>query len=203
MTMSAEDLFQRLRDRLEDEVGDRHGTFKVPSVDEAVSVARQAASSRLGDDERTVLAGAIESFRAWLIERDPEATRRVALGGHPPQDIDLMVKVAEDLGAGWLVGLDDVALGALDQRMSACQVLSDDELRAAARRPMRLTDGGVRLMLLGVVVMVLGSLINFLAALAGAVIVLTGLRRWRIPRTRSKIAPSHVMRGGTMGRRSS
>ena len=118
MTMSAEDLFQRLRNRLEDEVGDRHGTFKVPSVDEGVSVARQAASSRLGDDERTVLTGAIESFRAWLIERDPEATRRVALGGHPPQDIDLMVKVAEDLAAGWLVGLDDVARGGVAGRGS-------------------------------------------------------------------------------------
>lgn len=184
-------------------MGERHGTFKVPSSDEAVSRARQAAVARLGPDERATLASAVHTFRSWLIERDPEAARRVAQGGHPPQDIDLMVKVAEDLAAAWLADLGGADLDALDARIAAVAVLSDEEVRAAGRRPLRISDPGVRLMVAGLVVMIVGSLVHFIAALGGAVIVLTGLRRWRLPRTRSRIAPSHVMRGGTMGRRSS
>ena len=95
--MEAAEITERLKNVIRQTYGDRVGTFKLTSVDEATSKARQRARSQLSKEERLLVDRALVPFRDWLIDRDPEAAERVATGAPAPQDIETACHAAEDL----------------------------------------------------------------------------------------------------------
>ena len=89
--MEVSELTEALKDLVKTAYGDRVGTFKIQSVDEATSRARQKARSQLSKEQRLFIDRSLVPFRDWLIERDPEAAERVASGAPAPQDIETAV----------------------------------------------------------------------------------------------------------------
>ena len=94
--MEATEITEQLKSVILDTYGDRVGTFKLQSVDEETSKARQKARGQLSKEQRLIIDRALVPFRDWLIDRDPEAAERVASGSPAPQDIETAVRAAED-----------------------------------------------------------------------------------------------------------
>ena len=94
--MEAIEITASLKEAILHAYGDRVGTFKLQSVDEATSKARQKVRSQLSKEQRLVIDRALVPFRDWLINRDPEAAERVKKRVPPPQDIETAVRAAED-----------------------------------------------------------------------------------------------------------
>ena len=86
--MEATEITEQLKSVILDTYGDRVGTFKLQSVDEETSKARQKARGQLSKEQRLIIDRALVPFRDWLIDRDPEAAERVANGSPAPQDIE-------------------------------------------------------------------------------------------------------------------
>ena len=84
--MEAIEITASLKEAILHAYGDRVGTFKLQSVDEATSKARQKVRSQLSKEQRLVIDRALVPFRDWLINRDPEAADRVKKRVPPPQD---------------------------------------------------------------------------------------------------------------------
>ena len=70
--MEAIEITQALKEVILQTYGDRVGTFKLQSVDEDTSRARQKARSQLTKEQRLLIDRALVPFRDWLIERDPK-----------------------------------------------------------------------------------------------------------------------------------
>ena len=98
--MEATEITEQLKSVIIDTYGDRVGTFKLQSVDEETSKARQKARGQLSKEQRLIIDRALVPFRDWLIDRDPEAAERVANGSPAPQDIETAVRAAEDHAGG-------------------------------------------------------------------------------------------------------
>lgn len=190
-------------------LGHRAGTFKVTAVDEELSRARQSARTLLTTDERVVVDAALATFRTWIIERDEEAAERVRGGGHPPQDIDVAVRVAEDTAISIVVqGLDPAYQEALRGRLEAITVETVEERKLSARPELKFNDTNVQIMILGLVVMfatsALGSIstaVSLAGIVLGAATFVAGLRRWRSGEVVSNVSTVSQFRGGSMGRK--
>jgi hypothetical protein len=206
--MDADIVFAELQAIIERALGERSGTFKVASVDSEVSHARQVARSMLDGEQRSVVNDAVARFRTWVIERDPEAFERVASGGHAPQDIEVAVRAAEDCAIALvLADLGPDMASALRIRLEGVTVETVEERTLAARPQLKWGDGNVRLMAAGLGVVFGGALVSaafgasfFAVSALGAAVFVAGFRRWRSGELTSNVPPSHVLRGGTMGR---
>ena len=202
--MDAIKITETLQDVILRAYGDRVGTFKLQSVDEATSKARQKARSQLTKDQRLVIDRALVSFRDWLIKRDPEAAERVAKGVPAPQDIETAVRAAEDYAVANVapdVTTEEKAL--LTCRLENGRVETIEERNATKRRPLKLSNRHVRTMVGGVLVIFLGSGLAGIATEAativtvvGAAIFVFGFRRWRSGDVTSNIPQVSVFRGG-------
>jgi hypothetical protein len=208
-TPDAHTVFVELQAVVTRQLGDRAGTFKVAAVDEQLSIARQHARSLLSDDQRAVVDAALAEFRSWIIDRDEEAAERVRGGGHPPQDIAVAVRVAEDTAIAIVVGeLEPGHDAALRSRLAAVTVETVEERTLSARPELKFNDTNVHLMILGLVIMfamsALGSLSTVLSLggiIVGAAAFVTGVRRWRSGETVSNVTSVSQFKGGSMGRK--
>ncbi|MBV30284.1 MAG: hypothetical protein CL504_06600 [Actinobacteria bacterium] len=189
--------------------GDRAGTFKVPAVDESISKARQKARGFITPEQRVELAGGLEAFRNWLIERDPEAAERVSAGRPAPQDIGTVMHAAEDYAVAetWEdINFDDASL--LKSRFEKTVIETLEERNPGLKRaPLRLRDRNVRTMLSGFFVIFLSSgftAVTGIGAMLGTVVGVSifvfGFRSWCVGATRSNINEVSVFKGGRIQR---
>ena len=202
--MEATEITEQLKSVILANYGDRVGTFKVQSVDEETSKARQKARSQLSKEQRLMIDRALVSFRDWLIERDPEAAERVASGAPAPQDIETAVRAAEDHAVAKVapdISAEEVAL--LVYRLESGRVETIEERNNNRRPPLRLSNRHVRTMAGGFAVIFLGSGIagmateaGTLVTVAGAAVFVYGFRRWRSDETTSNVPEVSVFRGG-------
>ena len=202
--MEATEITEQLKSVILANYGDRVGTFKVQSVDEETSKARQKARSQLSKEQRLMIDRALVSFRDWLIERDPEAAERVASGAPAPQDIETAVRAAEDHAVAKVapdISAEEVAL--LVYRLESGRVETIEERNNNRRPPLRLPNRHVRTMAGGFAVIFLGSGIagmateaGTLVTVAGAAVFVYGFRRWRSDETTSNVPEVSVFRGG-------
>ena len=202
--MEAAEITERLKNVIRSTYGDRVGTFKLSSVDEATSKARQRARSQLSKEERLLVDRALVPFRDWLIERDPEAAERVASGSPAPQDIETACHAAEDHAVAQLapeITAEEIAL--LEARLENGRIETIEERNQRRRPPLRLNNRHVRTMACGLGVIVLGAGIATLASevgtlvnVAGIAIFVYGFRKWRSDETTSNVPDVSVFRGG-------
>ena len=202
--MEATEITEQLKSVILANYGDRVGTFKVQSVDEETSKARQKARSQLSKEQRLMIDRALVSFRDWLIERDPEAAERVASGAPAPQDIETAVRAAEDHAVAKVapdISAEEVAL--LVYRLESGRVETIEERNNNRRPPLRLSNRHVRTMAGGFAVIFLGSGIagmateaGTLVTVAGAAVFVYGFRKWRSDETTSNVPEVSVFRGG-------
>ena len=184
--------------------GDRVGTFKLESVNEEISRARQKARGQLSKEQRLMIDRALVSFRDWLIGRDPEAAERVASGAPAPQDIETAVRAAEDCAVAKVapdLSVEEVAL--LVYRIENGRIETIEERNINKRPPLRLSNRHVRTMAVGFAVIFLGSGVagvtaeaGTLVTVAGAAVFVFGFRRWRSAETTSNVPAVSVFRGG-------
>ncbi len=202
--MEATEITEQLKSVILANYGDRVGTFKLQSVDEETSKARQKARSQLSKEQRLMIDRALVPFRDWLIERDPEAAERVATGSPAPQDIETAVRAAEDHAVAQVapnISSDEAAL--LVWRLQNGRVETIEERNNNRRPPLRLSNRHVRTMAGGFAVIFLGSGIAGMATeagtlitVAGAAVFVYGFRRWRSGETTSNVPEVSVFRGG-------
>lgn len=184
--------------------GDRVGTFKLQSVDEETSKARQKARGQLSKEQRLVIDRALVPFREWLIERDPEAAERVASGAPAPQDIETAVRAAEDHAVAKMapdISVEEAAL--LVYRIENGRIETIEERNMNKRPPLRWSNRHVRTMAAGFGVIFLGSGVasataeaGTLVTVAGAAVFVFGFRKWRSGETTSNVPDVSVFRGG-------
>ena len=202
--MEAIEITQALKEVILQAYGDRVGTFKLQSVDEDTSRARQKARSQLTKEQRLLIDRALVPFRDWLIERDPEAAERVAKGVPAPQDIETAVRAAEDHAVAHMaLDLTAEEQALLTYRLQNGRVETIEERNQRRRRPLKLSNRHVRTMAGGVAVIFLGSGLAGVATEAativtvvGAAIFVFGFRRWRSGEVTSNIPQVSVFRGG-------
>ena len=202
--MEAIEITQALQQVILQTYGDRVGTFKLQSVDEATSRARQKARSQLTKEQRLLIDRALVPFRDWLIERAPEAAERVAKGVPAPQDIETAVRAAEDHAVAHMaLDLTAEEQALLTYRLQNGRVETIEERNRRKRRPLKLSNRHVRTMAGGVAVIFLGSgLAGFateaatIVTVVGAAIFVFGFRRWRSGEVTSNIPQVSVFRGG-------
>ena len=202
--MEAIEITQALKEVILQAYGDRVGTFKLQSVDEDTSRARQKARSQLTKEQRLLIDRALVPFRDWLIERDPEAAERVAKGVPAPQDIETAVRAAEDHAVAHMaLDLTAEEQALLTYRLQSGRVETIEERNQRRRRPLKLSNRHVRTMAGGVAVIFLGSGLAGVATEAativtvvGAAIFVFGFRRWRSGEVTSNIPQVSVFRGG-------
>ena len=202
--MEAIEITQALKEVILQAYGDRVGTFKLQSVDEDTSRARQKARSQLTKEQRLLIDRALVPFRDWLIERDPEAAERVAKGVPAPQDIETAVRAAEDHAVAQMaLDLTAEEQALLTYRLQNGRVETIEERNQRRRRPLKLSNRHVRTMAGGVAVIFLGSGLAGVATEAativtvvGAAIFVFGFRRWRSGEVTSNIPQVSVFRGG-------
>ena len=203
-------MLAELQRVLEEQLGDRVGTFKFPAADGAVSRARQDARALLTSEQRREVFAATESFERWIIERDPEAYERVSTGGYAPQDTQVAVRVAEDAAIAMIVeGLDPLAAQTLRERFAAMTVETVDERIVAARPKFSWRNGHIQLAGVGVVVMVVGAIIASAAPTGGGATMIVGMamvvyfiRTWAAAGYgRSNVSNVSQFKGGVMGRK--
>ena len=202
--MEAIEITQALKEVILQTYGDRVGTFKLQSVDEDTSRARQKARSQLTKEQRLLIDRALVPFRDWLIERDPEAAERVAKGVPAPQDIETAVRAAEDHAVAHMaLDLTAEEQALLTYRLQNGRVETIEERNQRRRRPLKLSNRHVRTMAGGVAVIFLGSGLAGVATEAativtvvGAAIFVFGFRRWRSGEVTSNIPQVSVFRGG-------
>ena len=202
--MEAIEITQALKEVILQTYGDRVGTFKLQSVDEDTSRARQKARSQLTKEQRLLIDRALVPFRDWLIERDPEAAERVAKGVPAPQDIETAVRAAEDHAVAQMaLDLTAEEQALLTYRLQNGRVETIEERNQRRRRPLKLSNRHVRTMAGGVAVIFLGSGLAGVATEAativtvvGAAIFVFGFRRWRSGEVTSNIPQVSVFRGG-------
>ena len=202
--MEAIEITQALQQVILQTYGDRVGTFKLQSVDEDTSRARQKARSQLTKEQRLLIDRALVPFRDWLIERDPEAAERVAKGVPAPQDIETAVRAAEDHAVAHMaLDLTAEEQALLTYRLQNGRVETIEERNQRRRRPLKLSNRHVRTMAGGVAVIFLGSGLAGVATEAativtvvGAAIFVFGFRRWRSGEVTSNIPQVSVFRGG-------
>lgn len=202
-------LIAQLKAVIDRALGDRFGTFKVDAVDETLSRARQDARAMLSDEQRDVVRAAVQEFRAWIIDRDVEARERVSGGGHPPQDIDVATRVAEDAAIAMVLDdLDPAMDRALRMRLETISVETIAERTFATRPELRWTDRNVRLMVGGLVVLFamsavgsVSTVVSLAGIFTGAAIFVTAFRRWRSAEVTSNVPNVSQLKGGVMGRK--
>ena len=185
------------------------GTFKLTSVDEATSKARQRARSQLSKEERLLVDRALVPFRDWLIDRDPEAAERVATGAPAPQDIETACHAAEDHAVAQLapdITDEEVSPPRGSPEKMAASRQSRNEIKRR-RPPIRLKNRhvqnhgvGPRVIVLGAGVATLASEVGTLVNVAGIAIFVFGFRKWRSDETTSNVPDVSVFRGGKIKR---
>ncbi|MBM37077.1 MAG: hypothetical protein CL460_07905 [Acidimicrobiaceae bacterium] len=206
--MQAAEITERLKSVVVQTYGDRVGTFKLRSVDEATSKARQKARSQLSKEERLLIDRALVPFRDWLIERDPEAAERVASGSPAPQDIETAVHAAEDHAVAQMapeITEEEVLL--LEARLETGRIETVEERNRNRHPPLRLNNRHVRTMAWGLAVIVLGAGLATMATevgtlvnVAGIAVFVYGFRKWRSGETTSNVPDVSVFRGGKIKR---
>ncbi len=204
--MEAIEITASLKEAILHAYGDRVGTFKLQSVDEATSKARQKVRSQLSKEQRLVIDLALVSFRDWLIDRDPEAAERVRKGVPPPQDIETAVRAAEDHAvASFAPDVTDEEKALLTYRLQNGRVETVEERNGRTRRPLKLSNRHVRTMAGGFVVIFVGSGLagvateaGTLVTILGAAVFVFGFRRWRSGDVTSNIPAVSVFRGGKL-----
>lgn len=204
--MEATEITQSLKEVILQSYGDRVGTFKFPSVDEAISKARQKARAQLSKEQRLVIDFALVSFRDWLIDRDPEAAARVRKGVPSPQDIETAVRAAEDHAVASIApDVTDEEKALLTYRLQSGRVETIEERNGRTRPPLKLSNRHVRTMAGGFVVIFLGAGLagvateaGTLVTIMGAAIFVFGFRRWRSGNVTSNIPAVSVFRGGKL-----
>ncbi|HAX04735.1 MAG TPA: hypothetical protein DCX77_03580 [Acidimicrobiaceae bacterium] len=202
--MELNEITEELKAVILNTYGDRVGTFKLESVDEETSKARQKARGQLSKEQRLTIDRALVPFRDWLIERDPEAAERVANGSPAPQDIETAVRAAEDHAVAKVapdISSEEIAL--LLYRLENGRIETIEERNKNKRPPLRLSNRHVRTMAAGFAIIFLGSGVAGLAAeagtlvtVAGAAVFVYGFRRWRSGETTSNVPDVSVFRGG-------
>jgi hypothetical protein len=202
--MEAIEITASLKEAILHAYGDQVGTFKLQSVDEATSKARQKARSQLSKEQRLLIDRALASFRNWLIDRDPEAAERVKKGAPPPQDIETAVHAAEDYAVASIApDVTDEEKALLTCRLQNGRVETIKERNGIKRPPLKLSNRHVRTMAGGFVVIFLGSGFAGVATEAGTIVTIVGaaifvfgFRRWRSGNLTSNIPEVSVFRGG-------
>ena len=202
--MESTKITEELKEVILTTYGDRVGTFKLESVNEEISRARQKARGQLSKEQRLIIDRALVSFRDWLIGRDPEAAERVASGAPAPQDIETAVRAAEDCAVAKVapdLSVEEVAL--LVYRIENGRIETIEERNINTRPPLRLSNRHVRTMAVGFAVIFLGSGVagvtaeaGTLVTVAGAAVFVFGFRRWRSAETTSNVPAVSVFRGG-------
>ena len=207
--MQAQSIVVELQAIVESCLGSRSGTFKLAAVNEEFSRARQQARAQLSDTGRQTVTEAMRIFTDWVIERDPEAAARVASGAHPPQDVTVAVRAAEDLAIALAAeGLDASHVAVLRARLGSISVETVEERQRAGKPRLRWSNSSVKLMAagLGVILAAAGTtaaseVVGLGGTFLGAAVFVVGFRRWKSGEGRSNVAAAHVLRGGTMGRK--
>ena len=202
--MEAIEITQALKEVILQTYGDRVGTFKLQSVDEDTSRARQKARSQLTKEQRLLIDRALVPFRDWLIERDPEAAERVAKSVPAPQDIETAVRAAEDHAVAQMaLDLTAEEQALLTYRLQNGRVETIEERNQRRRRPLKLSNRHVRTMAGGVAVIFLGSGLAGVATEAATIVTVVGaasfvfgFRRWLSGEVTSNIPQVSVFRGG-------
>ena len=206
--MEVSELTEALKDLVKTAYGDRVGTFKIQSVDEATSRARQKARSQLSKEQRLFIDRALVPFRDWLIERDPEAAERVASGAPAPQDIETAVRAAEDHAAALLApDLNEAERELLLARLKNGRIETIEERNSLRGAPLRFSNRHVRTMAGGFAIIFLGSGVAGVTAevgtvvtIAGAAIFVWGFRKWKSGETTSNVPSVSVFKGGKIKR---
>jgi hypothetical protein len=204
-------LFDELTLSLTARLGDKAGTFKLVSVDSDLSAARQAARQTLEPGQKATLTGAVEQVRAWLIQRDPEASERVDTGGAAmaPQDIGIAIRAAEDYASATLLAdqIDSVTFAMLQSRWVSMTVETMAERVEAVQPKLVWSDRKVRGMALGVGLTTIGLGISAIVSqpfspLMGAMVFALNYRAWKYGVTKAKVGGStiKVNSGGSFGR---
>jgi len=202
--MESTEITEELKRVILDAYGERVGTFKLQSVDEETSRARQKARGQLSKEQRLTIDRALVPFRDWLIDRDPEAADRVASGAPAPQDIETAVRAAEDHAVAKLapdISVEEAAL--LVYRIENGRIETIAERNINKRPPLRWSNRHVRTMAGGFAVIFIGSGVagataeaGTLVTVAGAAVFVYGFRRWRSGETTSNVPDVSVFRGG-------
>ena len=173
--MEVSELTEALKDLVKTAYGDRVGTFKIQSVDEATSRARQKARSQLSKEQRLFIDRSLVPFRDWLIERDPEAAERVASGAPAPQDIETAVRAAEDHAAALLApDLNEAETELLLARLKNGRIETIEERNSLRGAPLRFSNRHVRTMAGGFAIIFLGSGVAGVTAEVGTVVTIAG-----------------------------